>query len=209
MDLTGDIPSEMTLRDLDFLITALRAPATSDELVGESAAVAAFMAADAPADVRAARPVLARRHRLRLAVAAAVGGLSLTTGLAAAGALPGAAQQVASDTLSHVGIDVPNPNDHAGDHPGSRGQSGEDHGKATAEANEHGPDTTTHGAEVSNTAKTTDATGADKGAEISTVASDGRSQAGADEHGKPADAGKPAETPATPDAASHADGHKP
>ena len=60
------------------------------------------------------------RTKLRSAKVAAgtvVGVLSLTTGLAMAGALPGGAQDVASNVLANVGVSTPTPNSHAGNHP--------------------------------------------------------------------------------------------
>ncbi|MCU1461785.1 MAG: hypothetical protein JWO37_1860 [Acidimicrobiales bacterium] len=122
--------------------------------------------------------------RTKLAAAGLTGALALTTGLAAANALPGAAQDVASDALAKVGVSVPGPNDHAGDHPNTRGQS-TDHTADTATPNT--PTSNGKGSEISNLAKTTDATGVDKGAEICTAASDGKCQAG--QHGPGATAG--------------------
>src|SRR4249919_1754814 len=46
-----------------------------------------------------------------------------TGGLAMAGELPGAAQSMASSMLAKLGIDVPGPNEHAGDHADTRGAS--------------------------------------------------------------------------------------
>lgn len=185
------------------LLAAACGPAEADELAGESAAVAAFAAvgpqpvAD-PAKAAAKGSIWERsraRRSLKIAVATVVGGLTLTTGLAAAGALPGAAQMVASEALAKVGISVPNPNDKAGAHPDSRGSSA-DHPEApdstTTESggseDTGGPKDGTHGAEVSGTARTTDAEGRDKGAEVSGVASDGKSRAG-DQPAAPTDPG--------------------
>jgi hypothetical protein len=126
--------------------------------------------------------LLSRMKTRKFAVAAAIGGFSLFTGLTAAGALPGAAQQAAADALSKVGITVPSPNSHAADHANGRGKSG-DHAGADADTNSTDGSTTpttTKGSEISNLARTTQSTGVDKGAEISTTASNGKSQAGAD-----------------------------
>jgi hypothetical protein len=93
--------------------------------------------------------------------------------------------------LGTIGVSVPSPNDHAGDHPNVRGKSGQ-HPDGTANATSNGNKPTDNkGSEISNLAHTTDATGADKGAVISNAASDGKSHAGED-HGsavKPATAG--------------------
>jgi hypothetical protein len=95
-------------------------------------------------------------------VAVAVGALTVATGgFAFAGALPPPAQDAVSKVLDRVGITVPSATDSSDrDHPASTGQ------------------------EISTIATTTDATGVAKGAEISTVASGGMSQAG--EHGSAA-----------------------
>jgi hypothetical protein len=96
-----------------------------------------------------------RSHRGKLGGLIVVGAMVGSTGLAAAGVLPDAAQDAFSHVLAKVGITVP-----AGtDHPASSGE------------------------ELSGIATTTDATGVDKGAEISSVASGGKSRAG--QHGSP------------------------
>lgn len=79
-----------------------------------------------------------------------------TSGLAAAGVLPNAAQDMVSDVLGRVGISVP-----ASEHPTSSGE------------------------QISEIATTTSSTGVGKGAEISSTASGGMSQAG--EHGSVSD----------------------
>lgn len=61
--------------------------------------------------------------KAKLAAAGLAGALTLTTGLAAANALPGAAQQAASEALAKVGVSVPSPNSHSGGHPDTRGKS--------------------------------------------------------------------------------------
>ncbi|HEY3070933.1 MAG TPA: hypothetical protein VGJ34_11530 [Gaiellaceae bacterium] len=110
--------------------------------------------------------------RLKLATAFATVALAGTTGLAFAGSLPGAAQDVASAMLAKVGVSV--PNDNAGDHPNIRSNSSE-----TPSVSSSGK-----GDEISGLATTTDLTGVEKGAEISTVASEGKSRAG-EEHEAP------------------------
>jgi hypothetical protein len=110
-------------------------------------------------------PVALSRSRVTAALVAA--GLACSTGLAAAGALPGAAQQVASDMLAIVGISVPGPDEHADDHPSVRGKSMQEHPTASGKRNE-----------ISELATTTELTGVEKGAAISTAASKGKSRAG-------------------------------
>ena len=111
-----------------------------------------------PVDRRASRRLKrtrTRSHRGKIGGLLVVGAMVGSTGLAAAGVLPDAAQDAFSHVLDRVGITVP-----AGtDHPASSGE------------------------ELSGIATTTDVTGVDKGAEISSVASGGKSQAG--QHGTP------------------------
>jgi len=138
--------------------------------------------------------------RLRLATAFATVALAATTGLAFAGSLPGAAQDVASTMLAEVGVSVPGSNSNAGDHPNVRGKSSD----APVTSSNSGK-----GGEISDLATSTDLTGVEKGAAISTLASGGQSQAG--EHGQASDAhGASVETPnsggaGTADAASGAE----
>ena len=105
---------------------------------------------------RRSRSTASRRHRGKIGGLVVIGALIGSTGLAAAGVLPDAAQDAFSDVLEKVGVTVPS----GSDHPASSGE------------------------ELSVVATTTDATGGDKGAGISSVASGGKSQAG--QHGAPA-----------------------
>ncbi|MGH2659744.1 MAG: hypothetical protein ACRDHS_08790 [Actinomycetota bacterium] len=145
--------------DVARMVRAAGSPATAGELAQEREAV---FAAAAAVGARPSASVLRtprrskmrpKRYRAKVAGLVLVGTLAGTTGLAAAGALPDPAQDVASDVLARVGITVP-----AGD-----------------------DDPASSGSDVSGTATTTDATGVDKGAEISSAASGGMSQAG--DHG--------------------------
>jgi hypothetical protein len=106
-----------------------------------------------------------RSRRLKVGGLVVVGALVGSTGLAAAGVLPDAAQDAFSNVLDRVGISVPA----SGDHPASSGE------------------------EISEIATTTDSTGVDKGAEISSVASGGVSQAGEHGPGSPGAAGEGAD----------------
>jgi hypothetical protein len=154
------------------LLEAAWAEPTPDALTRE-AEVAAMLAAavrssshtDSPR--RSFMPFALSRPRISAALVAAA--LACSAGLASAGGLPGAAQDVASDMLAKVGISVPGPNENAGTHPNERGTS------------DVAPSNAGMGAEISELATTTGATGVEKGATISTAASDGKSQAG--QHG--------------------------
>jgi hypothetical protein len=107
--------------------------------------------ASTPSDRRSRK--MSRIHRLKVGGLVVVGALVGSTGLAAAGVLPDAAQDAVSNVFDRVGITIPA----SGDHPATSGD------------------------EISGIATTTDATGVDKGAEISSAASGGMSQAG--QHG--------------------------
>ena len=101
------------------------------------------------------------RHRRALAGLIVTGALLGIPGLAAANALPDPAQHAVSRVLDKVGISVPGNEDH----PASTGP------------------------EISNIATTTNSIGVAKGAEISTAASGGKSQAG--QHGHRGNGGAP------------------
>jgi hypothetical protein len=164
-------------RGVAAVLAALAAAPTEAELAGESAAVVALTTAvvSAPAPARRPRTGALRSTKV-VGIAAALSSLSLVLGLAAAGALPGAAQRVASEALAEVGVSVPSPDDHSDGNADTRGGSGGSGGSGEpgdAPASEAGK-----GQEISETARTTDATGVDKGAQISDQASDGKSGAG-------------------------------
>jgi hypothetical protein len=151
-------------RDVAQVISALTQQPTKTELENESFAVAGIAAtvASSPSSPsrRSSMPRKVRSPK-RILVAVTVSCLSLVGGLAVAGAIDS----------------VPSPNDasdghsKAGEHtptsipPDDAGQGSENSGK---------------GAEISGLATETDATGVDKGAEISDQASNGKSQAGDD-----------------------------
>jgi len=124
-------------------------------------------------------PFALSRPRITAAFVAVT--LTCTVGLASAGSLPSAAQDIASAMLAKVGISVPGPNEHAGTHPSVRGSSSD----ASSDAST--------GSEIGELAATTELTGIDKGAEMSSVASDGKSQAG--QHGSASGGSPPVDTP--------------
>jgi hypothetical protein len=97
--------------------------------------------------------------------------LGATSAAAAAGSLPNAAQNGLSKAASHVGITLPASHDNhptKDSHPGGAPETtttpsiAADATTPTSVAN--------HGSDVSNVARTTDATGRDKGAAVSAVA---------------------------------------
>ena len=155
------------------LVRALSLPPSPAELSMQTVAVEATITElalrPAPRGSKAPIPASGRRwsersrfFRAKIASLVLVGTLIGTTGLAAAGALPAPLQDAASKVLAKVGISVPTSDGH----PASSGQ------------------------EISKTATTSDVTGVDKGAEISTAASGGHSQAG--QNGKPSPPAHPA-----------------
>jgi hypothetical protein len=179
----------------------------SDDLI-----MARFVAAACPSRETTTRsPRRPSLHRVKPIAALVTIALTCTAGLALAGTLPGAAQDVASEMLAKVGVDVPGPNDNAGTHPSVRGQSDVSN-DASEDANspeDAGSAGSGKGAEISTLATTTDLEGVDKGAAISTLASGGQSQAGQNgqadsEHGSAGQAPS-SDGAATADEAS--DGH--
>jgi hypothetical protein len=171
------------------LLEAVSTEASSEEHARESETVAAMKAAirspvrrNVASSRRSFMPVALSRSRLTAAVVAAA--FTATIGMASAGSLPGAAQDVASEMLAKVGITVPGANDSAGTHPDLRGRS---------TSIPIAPSDAGKGAEISELATTTDLTGVEKGAAVSTAASGGKSQAG--QHDPVSAAGAPIETP--------------
>lgn len=194
------------------LLRAARSSDPAGPVPGEAQALAEFRAAGHDQG----RPLMHRtRTRARVLIAtAATAGMLTTAGAAAAatGTLPGAAQQTARDVLAKVGVSVPGPNAHANGRADTRGNSPAtqtptgltttDQTKPSAEPSSDGK-----GAEVSDLARTTTATGVEKGAEISTLASGGKSQAG--QHGTPAEPGSQGTAHKPPDPGTQATAHKP
>jgi hypothetical protein len=178
------------------LLEALSAEPTSHELAREAEVVAKVASAvhsssSTHSPRRSFVPFALSRPRITAALVAAA--LACTIGLASASALPGAAQDIASEMLAKAGISVSEPNDNAGTHPNVRGTS-------TVTPSDAGK-----GSDISDLATTTDLSGVDKGAAISSAASDGKSQAGT--HGSASGASAPVATPnsggtATADSAS-------
>jgi hypothetical protein len=100
--------------------------------------------------------------------------------------------------LAHVGVSVPGASQESAGHADQRGSADADAAQPSqgAEgsqgAHSESSDNAGKGDAVSFMARTTDAEGVDKGAQISDYASDGRSHAGEHEVSKPTTAGKSA-----------------
>jgi hypothetical protein len=186
------------------LLAAAAAPSEPGPVPGETEAMAAFRATTETAVSWRSR--MLSLPPLKTMAAAALGtGLLLSGGVAAAatGSLPGAAQDTASDMLAKVGVTVPGANEHSAGHADERGKSetartpdevSDSQGTSGASEQSEQPDASSHGREVSELATTTDATGVDKGAEISALASDGKSRAGQQTDHKPGTTGDDAAT---------------
>jgi hypothetical protein len=92
--------------------------------------------------------------------------LPATAAAAATGHLPSAVQDKVANAVDHVGFNLPGGDD--------------------AEGADHADGADAKGASISDTARNTDATGVEKGAEISGLAShEGASRAGEEDHGAP------------------------
>jgi len=154
------------------LISALRAPTAAGELADEHRMVAAIASAipTAPHVTPGRSSMLSKVLTLKAAAAVFVLAGGATAAAAATGTLPDAAQNGVAKAATHIGVNLPtSANDHARNAK-DNGKSGDTHGKS---GDTHGPTADNHGAEVSHVAHTTDATGRDKGSEISTVARNG------------------------------------
>jgi len=111
------------------LVAAMRSPATPAERAGSAGAVATIAGT-----VIAAQTSLTPNRRSRMltpalsAKAAAIAVATLLaagTAAAATGNLPDSAQQTVSDTLSHVGVSVPNPHADVNEPDGATGKGPE------------------------------------------------------------------------------------
>lgn len=134
--LSGGLPPEDSpagLAEVAVLVRALRTEPTTEELARQEQTVAAIGAIvrSRTEPVAASRP---RRRlgttRLRVALALAASLLGATTALAAAGELPGRAQDVASNVLRTIGIEVPKSEDEQPSAP----RPGRSNGEAPAQS---------------------------------------------------------------------------
>jgi hypothetical protein len=165
------------------VLDAAAAPAEPGPAPGEQAALAVFRASSARTDGWRSRMHMPKTPLKALGATAASAGLLLTGGFAAAaaGALPGAAQQTAHDMLATINVEVPGANDHSLGHVDTRGRS-EDARPATGGADTAGalPEAAGHGQLISGLARSTELEGVDKGMAISDAA---RSNGQAGQHG--------------------------
>lgn len=222
-----------TARDerVSALLSAAAAPSEPGPQPGEGAALAAYRASLTPTRRRS---MISSLLSARTGLVAAVGaGVLLTGGVttAAAGGLPGAAQDTASEMLAKVGIQVPgaamasNGNadtrdtsdtalaDEPADFPGDDAVATADT-DGTAETDAAGGAASGSGEAtgsgkgelISGIATETDAEGAEKGALISEVASRGKRQSGADHEDAGDDHGRSGEAPGHPEGAGSVSG---
>ena len=141
---------------LALVLDAAAAPAEPGPAPGEQAALAAFRASSVRADGWRSRMHTPTTPRKTLAVTAASAGLLLTGGFAAAaaGELPGAAQQTAHDMLATINVEVPGADEHSDGHADTRGRS-EDAPPAGggADAADTVPEAAAHGQMISDLAR--------------------------------------------------------
>jgi hypothetical protein len=159
---------------------------------------AALRIASRQTQLRSRSMIATLPHPRRLSTAlATVAALAAMSGAAYATGLPGAASKTAHGVLQSLGIAVPGPNVHAGAHPNGSAPAPVDTSSSTQRTASGGPrdgassdrqgagrhtgEGKGKGAEISTLARTTTATGAAKGAQISAAASGGKSRAG--QHG--------------------------
>ncbi len=119
-----------------------------------------------PGSASSLTPTLGRVLTAKVAAVVAVMAFTATGAAAATGSLPDAAQDGIARAASHVGLDLPDSaDDHARD-----ASTGHVTPPAAEPTTNHTPPETTHGAEVSDTARDRSTTGPDTGASVSTVA---------------------------------------
>jgi hypothetical protein len=124
------MPAGPDCRELVHLLSAAAGPARPDELAGEDAVLAAFVAAGAgPAAVvpqpRVRRRAITRAITVKVAAGVAVLSLSGVAFAAETGRLPHAAQQTAHELFSSWGVPAPSPSSARPDGtPGSGGDPG-------------------------------------------------------------------------------------
>ena len=167
------------------LLDAAAAPAAPGPVAGEEAALAAFRAAPVRATGWRSRMHLPTTPFKTLGVAAAGAGLLVTGGglaAAAAGELPGAAQQKAHDLLAEIDVQVPTADERSEARAVTRGGSEvAPPASGGTDAPSTLPDTAGFGQMISELARSTEG-GREKGQTISTAASS-KSEDRAGEHG--------------------------
>jgi len=171
--------------DVASILVAAASPPSPEELRMQALHV---MAAHDAIDRRTRR---LRPGTLGLAAGLLLLALVLIPGLAVARVLPDPAQHAVTTVLERVGISIPASTTHPTPVPHSPSPSG--------------PHPASTGSEISSIATTTDATGVAKGAEISSLASGGKSRAG--QHGQASTA--PHGPPSAPHEAGSSSGHGP
>jgi hypothetical protein len=188
-------------RTLADVLTVVNQPATEVEARDEADPVAMFRSLR-PSTNPSRRSRMSRRVvSARMLIAAGAITVASATGAAAAtGSLPGAAQDTAATMLAKLGITVPGANSHSGDHPDTRGQSGDTDSTPTSAptSSSTSPTVTNKGQTISSLATDPSTSGIDKAEAVSAVASDGHSNAGTN--------GPPSSSPTEPStsvAASH------
>ena len=167
---------------LALVLDAAAAPAEPGPASGEQAALSAFRASSPRTDGWRSRMHAPTNSLRTLGVTAASAGLLLTGGFAAAaaGELPGAAQQTAHDMLATINVEVPGADEHSDGHADTRGRSENAPAGGGADVADTGSEAARHGETISDLARSTELVGAAKGKAISEAAR-GNGQAG--QHG--------------------------
>lgn len=175
---TDDFGLDGTSDHLPAEVTALFGAMTRYDTTDPAPALIQAMSArtTSPTPPTRNRTMIAKALTAKAAATAAVVLMTATGAAAATGSLPDAAQDGIAEAANHIGINLP--------------ESADD--RARDQTEDVGPAEDNHGTDVSGVATETDATGADKGAEISTTARDGHGQAPAASDDTPTPAGKPA-----------------
>lgn len=147
------------------------------------------------------RSMLGKLFAGKALVAMAAVALTATGAAAATGSLPAQVQDVVSDAVSHVGVDLPADAGKSADHrqdgehrqPDDKDRSGEDRSRPGDSGGEDAGDNG-KGAEISDLTHDPALDGQPKGPAVSDVASNGKSRAG-EEQGKPVGGSDDTETP--------------
>jgi hypothetical protein len=198
LDGVVDEPLPVAYQSLVAVLATARRPGPEAELTGAAETVAMFRTVRPPTIIRGS---FSQRRLLTAKTLLAAGALtvaSATAAAAATGSLPGAAQDTASAVLAKVGISVPGPNDHGGDHPNRSGRPNLDTDDSTRTTIGTTSSSVGKGGTISSLATDASTSGIDKALAVSSAASDGHSQTGTNDPPSSTPAGPPSSLPGGP-----------
>jgi len=184
-------------RAIATLVAAVRSSDTTTGLAAEVDVMAMFRRAHVAPVAGGRFPMTRRLRSVKMLIAAGALTVGAATAAAAAGTLPGAAQDTAANMLAKIGVNVPGPNNHSDHHPDTRGKA-EDHSPATTSPTH---DTVMSaalpgkGSDISGLATDSATSGLEKGNAVSTEASNGKSRAGTNSAPSSLPAGPPSSIP--------------